>query len=106
MTTKTQSTEEMVNEEWNHTAERLEDSTPSEILDEVLELKREQAYVEDRWQTTEYVLVLTVGGPHIEVKTNGKLSVHWSGESKEMMLNEDGKDTLNEVYQHLQSMYL
>lgn len=100
-----ETTEELVKEEWNNTLTYLKESSVQEIIDGTLEINREQTSTGSGWITNEYILVLTTGGPHIEVSTNGRLSVSWSDRYADQVTG-DVRDKLDRVHERLEDIYV
>ncbi|MEM2933232.1 MAG: hypothetical protein QW622_03455 [Candidatus Pacearchaeota archaeon] len=52
------------------------------IESEVLEVKRIQSFINGKWKTTDFELLLVFGGPNIWLNTDGTLEVYWGEKSK------------------------
>ena len=96
-------------EVWENEEESLSEVTDvSTFLSEgVLEIKRVQT-LSNGWITDSYILVLGIGGPHVEINTStGLLSVFWwsdtyesrTYDSKVVSLLEVVEEYLNEIYE-------
>ncbi len=76
-----------------------------EFLDSVLEIKRTQSLVNGKWETTEYELLLTFGGPNVWLKTSGYLEISWASPTMTYPLSEKAKQKLKEIENYLDEIF-
>ena len=90
-------------EEVKAAVEHIEDVSIEQILEEAIEIKRVQTLSCGKWETMNYILVLTVGGPHLELDV-GRSVVDGYWYSEEAHLPVDS-DKTREIYDYLDEVY-
>jgi len=104
-TTDHKTSEELVNEQWKSNHQHIKEESAEDVLQNALEIKRKQSLINGEWQTTSFTLVLTIGGPHVEVNTNGALTVRWGGDSKVMAMGPQATKKMEQVHESLSHLY-
>ncbi|MEM2445745.1 MAG: hypothetical protein QW734_03720 [Candidatus Bathyarchaeia archaeon] len=102
---------ELIEKEFEDTRKNIEEDAKkwkegelniSEWIDKALEVKRIQSYTDGKWETTDFKLLLSSGGPTTWLSTDGTLEVYWGGKSKIGNI-ENGiiRDFLDAVFDYL-----
>ena len=76
------------------------------LANDVLEIKREQYLNDGKWDTSKYILVTAIGGPHVEFNTNHLIAVYWAGGIVEYMTDDKkAKATIDNIAAYLDELY-
>ena len=82
------------------TVEEIEDTRVETILDNALEIQRVQTLIGGHWETTNYILVMTVGGPHIEYDLDRSVvDGYWSSDEAHLPVD---RNKSQEIYDYLE----
>ena len=94
-------------EEYFKDLEKIENEKDvREFLDGVLEIKRVQALVNGKWQTVDYIFVMCVGGPYIEINGyENEVMGYWGGDKVEVEIYGNAKVGLDRIYDFLDEVY-
>ena len=92
---------------WQATYDELtdEDWDIDEWFEDVLSIERTQ-YKDyyNGWTTKEYVLILGICGPHVELTTNYKINVYWGGSQYEREVPDQiAKHRIDEIEDYLET---
>ena len=74
------------------------------LNDNVLELRREQTLIKGEWKTISYILVVTVGGPYVEINDDKVVGCWWSNKI-EIRLTPKAKKGYEKVFEFLEEIW-
>jgi len=82
--------------------EELDPDRINEYLDDrILEIRRIQSLVCGAWDTLEYVLLRTWGGPTVRVYSSGRIEAAWGNDYIEYVLSDRAKEALKQIENYL-----
>lgn len=82
--------------------DELETKGVEEILEGCIEVRRIQSYINGKWETVGYELLLSCGGPTAWIEThNDVIIATWGSEKREMVVSGKAEAKLREIEDYL-----